>query len=108
MIIRHVGCRDGYAATAPVGSFRPNAFGLYDMLGNVDEFVEDCWNRTYRGAPTDARAWTNGEDGCHYRVVRGGHWGLSGSAMRPAFRTQSQHAYRGRMSGGFRLARNLD
>ena len=49
-------CPDGYEYTAPVGSFAPNAFGLHDVLGNVAEWTEDCWNDSYAGAPTDGRA----------------------------------------------------
>jgi formylglycine-generating enzyme required for sulfatase activity len=58
--------------TAPVGSFKPNAFGVYDMHGNVWEWVEDCWNADYRGAPSDGTAWIAGN--CRIRMVRGGSW----------------------------------
>ena len=58
--------------TAPVGSFEPNAFGLHDVLGNVWEWVEDCWNDSYAGAPADGTAWTSGD--CRRRVLRGGSW----------------------------------
>ena len=69
-----VSCSDGYGAeTAPAGSFEPNAFGLYDVLGNVGEWTEDCWNASYAGAPTDGRPRTSGD--CSHRVLRGGSWG---------------------------------
>ena len=58
--------------TAPVGSFAPNGFGLYDMHGNVWEWVEDCWNGSYAGAPSDGGAWESGN--CAERVLRGGSW----------------------------------
>ena len=58
--------------TAPVGSFAANAFGLYDMAGNVWEWVQDCYHDNYDGAPTDGSAWTSGD--CSLRVVRGGSW----------------------------------
>ena len=59
--------------TAPAGSFKPNAFGLHDMLGNVLEWVEDCWHDRYTGAPTDGTAWTvNCTDTS--RGLRGGSW----------------------------------
>ena len=56
----------------PVGSFLPNPFGLFDMLGNVAEWCEDCWNANYVRAPTDGSAWLSGD--CDRRVLRGGHW----------------------------------
>ncbi len=59
--------------TAPVGSFKPNPFGLYDTAGNVWEWVEECWHDNYSGAPTDGSAWTSGGN-CARRVIRGGSW----------------------------------
>ena len=59
--------------TSPVGSFKPNAFGLYDMAGNVWQRVQDCYHEDYEEAPADGSAWTSGD--CGYRVVRGGSWG---------------------------------
>jgi formylglycine-generating enzyme required for sulfatase activity len=66
-------CRDGYALTAPVGSFKPNPWGLYDMLGNVFIQVEDCWNDTYAGAPADGSAWMFGD--CARHVMRKASFG---------------------------------
>jgi formylglycine-generating enzyme required for sulfatase activity len=68
-------CDDGQARTAPVGAFKPNAFGLHDILGNLSEWVEDCYNKSYEGAPTDGRAWTMAD--CPRRVLRGGNWSNS-------------------------------
>ena len=65
-------CGDQWKRTAPVGSFPPNGFGLYDMHGNVWEWVEDCWNGSYAGAPADGDAWRSGD--CAKRVLRGGSW----------------------------------
>jgi formylglycine-generating enzyme required for sulfatase activity len=67
-----VECDDGFAYPAPVGSFRPNPWGLYDMLGNVSEWVQDCWVFSYDNAPTDGSAVTTGS--CNSRVVRGGNF----------------------------------
>ncbi|MCE7913343.1 MAG: TIR domain-containing protein [Nitrosomonas sp. PRO4] len=61
--------------TAPVGSFKPNAFGLYDTAGNVAEWVEDCWHVNYQNAPMDGSAWLEKDGGdCDRRVLRGGSW----------------------------------
>lgn len=69
---------------APVGSFSPNNFGLYDMAGNVSEWVEDCSHPDYLGAPTDGSAWLTGGD-CR-RVIRGGSWGDPPRNLRSASR----------------------
>lgn len=58
--------------TSPVGSFKPNAFGLYDMAPNVWQWVQDCYQDDYKGAPTDGSERTSGD--CKNRVVRGGSW----------------------------------
>ena len=98
------GAPDGGSKTAAAGSFRPNAFGLYDTAGNVAEWVEDCWNDTYRGAPKDGSAWTSGQ--CGLRVLRGGSFGNKADAVRsPArFRYDRDVRYFG---NGFRVARDL-
>jgi formylglycine-generating enzyme required for sulfatase activity len=59
---------------APVGSFAPNQFGLYDMAGNVWESVEDCFHDNYKGAPEDGSAWIEGDDCVRGHVIRGGSW----------------------------------
>ena len=70
--------------TAPVGSFAANAFGLHDVHGNVWEWVQDCWNDSYVGAPNDGSAWESGE--CSRRVLRGGSWYLVPRLLRAADR----------------------
>ena len=91
--------------TAPVGSYGPNAFGLYDVHGNVWEWTEDCWNANYGGAPTDWSAWLTGD--CSQRVNRGGGWGYDPRSVRSANRDGSSADLRN-FSYGFRLARTLE
>jgi formylglycine-generating enzyme required for sulfatase activity/class 3 adenylate cyclase len=67
-----------------VGSSRPNPFGLYDMGGGVDQWVEDCWHKNYQGAPTDGSAWTGGD--CTSHVLRSGSWKNDARYVRPANR----------------------
>ena len=98
-------CDDGYSDTAPTGSFRPNGFGLHDMIGNVWEWVEDCWHPSYVGAPQDGTAWVEEVD-CNTRVVRGGGWSESQTAPRAAARSADPVGYRG-IGLGFRVARDL-
>ena len=95
-------CNDRYAYTAPVGSYRANAFGLYDMLGNVGEWTQDCWNGNYSGAPTDGSAWAAGD--CFLRVVRGGSWEDAPLGLRAAYRVGSPTVIRV-YTRGFRVAR---
>ncbi|WP_423929002.1 formylglycine-generating enzyme family protein [Candidatus Palauibacter sp.] len=98
-------CADGHEYTAPVGSFAPNAFGLYDVIGNVAEWTQDCRNDDYSGAPTDARARES--DDCTYRVLRGGSWLNESRDRRSARRDWNNAAYRF-LSFGFRVARTLN
>lgn len=95
-------CTDGYARTSPVGRFKPNAFGLHDMLGNAWEWTADCFNRKYSGAPTDGRAWLTG--GCTLRVQRGGSWYDAPWSARAATRID-QEAESRNINRGFRVAR---
>ena len=89
--------------TAPVGSFRASAFGLYDMHGNAYEWVEDCWNGSHAGAPSDGGAWLQGT--CDLRVLRGGSWLNSPRHARAAYRDLlSDDRYD---DNGFRVARTL-
>jgi formylglycine-generating enzyme required for sulfatase activity len=97
----HHECKDGYVETAPVGKFKPNGFGLHDMLGNVWEWVEDCQTVNYIGAPADGSA--RASDECARRIYRGGGW--SGPAsVRAAVRNGNPPVYRSQLLG-FRVAR---
>ena len=88
----------------PVGQKQPNELGLYDMSGNVTEWVEDCWHDSYTGAPAVGRAWVSGD--CSKRVVRGGTWFYFPKTLRAASRARLPTDVRV-SSGGFRLARTL-
>ena len=79
-------CNDVAAAEQPikVGSFKPNPFGLYDMGGGVDQWVEDCWHKSYQGAPADGSAWVEGD--CASHVIRSGSWRNDARYVRPSNR----------------------
>lgn len=90
--------------TAPVGSFQPNPFGLYDMIGNAWEWIDDCWNRTYEDAPSDGTAWTSGD--CGLRVIRGGSWTNVPWILRSASRSRVDLMSRTNYIG-FRVAKDM-
>ncbi|HET6432423.1 SUMF1/EgtB/PvdO family nonheme iron enzyme [Dyella sp.] len=96
--------RDGYWGPAPVMSFKPNPFGLYDINGNVSEWVADCWHDSYLRAPRDGSAWIN--PGCSAHVVRGGSWGSAPDQDRSAYRQGVEGQVRSARVG-FRVAREL-
>ncbi len=92
--------------TVAAGTFPPNAFGLHDMHGNVYEWVQDCWNDNYQGAPVDGSAWESWEMDCGGRVLRGGSWGSRPWYLRSANRDGLTTGLRiDRV--GFRVARTL-
>ena len=97
-------CGDPWENTAPTGSFGPNAWGLHDMHGNVQEWVEDCWNPNYSAAPSDGSAWLNGN--CDVRVLRGGSCSNNPRGLRAAERDRLLTDRRNR-DVGFRVARTL-
>ena len=93
--------------TVPVGSYSANAFGVYDTVGNVYEWVEDCWHKNYKGAPTYGSAWLRENEGnCYKRVLRGGSWYFKPRFLRSAFRNGFIATLRIDFSG-FRIARTL-
>jgi len=91
--------------TVPVASFPPNPFGLFDMLGNVEEWTLDCWNANYEGAPTDGSAWIDGD--CSRAVLRGGSWRNSEGKLRSASRTRPSGTFHNDHTG-FRPALSLE
>ena len=120
-------CKDGFVYTAPVGSFKPNPYGIYDMLGNVSEILDDCVHGNYNNAPTDGSVWNDGSKGpqlngsdtvstafekvrssenCAMRIVRGGNWLYKSAGVRSASRSGiavDDHSE----TIGFRVARTL-
>ncbi|GAA0532067.1 formylglycine-generating enzyme required for sulfatase activity [Rhizomicrobium palustre] len=104
------GCGSTYDfhVLANVDSFKPNPFGLYGMLGNVWEWTEDCWHKSYVGAPSDARPWRDAK--CSQHVLRGGSWDNVPLFVRSAARIASASdgsEYDYSTLAGFRIARDL-
>ena len=99
-----VNCSDGASQTAAVGSYTPNAFNLFDMLGNVWEWTADCLHDDYGGAPNDGSAWTQAGD-CRRRILRGGSWDTARRGIRSANRYWNDN--RASNLFGFRVAREV-
>jgi len=97
-------CTDEFVQSAPVGSFKANAFGLYDMLGNVFQWTEDCWTDNYQLAPIDGSAQSAGD--CTQHELRGGSWFTQPDFVRTAYRNRFDSNYRS-TSVGFRLIREM-
>lgn len=95
---------DGYWGPAPTRHYDANAFGVHGLVGNVSEWVEDCWHDNYQRAPSDGSPWVN--PGCSRRVVRGASWASSPEQVRSAFRlAAAAETTNARL--GFRIARDL-
>ena len=98
-------CWDGSDSETRGGSYGANSFGLSDMLGNLREWVEDCWHESYAGAPTDGSAWVTGGK-CDKRVIRGGSWSDFPRELRSAERSREDTDSRDNVNG-LRVARTL-
>ncbi|WP_191968480.1 SUMF1/EgtB/PvdO family nonheme iron enzyme [Cellvibrio sp. KY-GH-1] len=113
-----VKCNDKAEYTSAVGMYKPNAFGLYDMIGNVGELVEDCQHFYYTGAPKDGSAWVTGcEDNVYFFgllrstpmfIHRGGNYGLGGSGSHIFLRGHTGGDNASSLGEGFRLAMDVD
>ena len=103
---QHDDCADGAAMeTLPVGSLEPNAFGLYDVIGNVAEWTLDCMNLSYLDAPADGSAWGRGI--CSSRMTRGGSWFTGTREVRLPARFNLKNGDRNDFTG-FRVVRKVD
>ena len=100
-----VNCDDGFSGVAPVGQLEPNIYGVYDIIGNVWEWVEDCYVMTYLDSQTTEQAQVT--HGCDRRGVRGGSWSTTISRQRPEFRGRDPVELVTQIFG-FRVARDLD
>ena len=100
-------CSDGHPIIAPAGALAPNPFGVYDMIGSIWEWVEDCYVFPYpANTPTDGSAYL-GPDGCDRRVSKGGSWTTTIYRQIPTFRGRDP-AIMSSQAFGFRIARDLD
>jgi formylglycine-generating enzyme required for sulfatase activity len=106
LISVNTACEDEHGrSAAPAGSFKPNAWGIFDMHGNVAEWVEDCWHGDYQSNKADGGADVSGD--CARRVIRGGSWRGGPAALRSAARNAAPPEI-SRLTLGFRIARDID
>jgi len=100
-------CNDSWERTAPVGSFKPNAWGLHDMLGNAWEWTDDCFHSSFDNIPTDGRAWLAENNGdCKNRTPRGGAWASGTDWLKAVSQSRDPTIYRSQLLG-FRVALTL-
>jgi formylglycine-generating enzyme required for sulfatase activity len=105
-----IACDDHAELTTVVGMYAPNAFGLYDMLGNVGEFVEDCQHADYEGAPGDGTAWTADCQRLHASTMvvhRGGSYRSGPVGASPTYRGHAGRDNRSSVGEGFRIAETI-
>jgi formylglycine-generating enzyme required for sulfatase activity len=97
-------CNDQWERTSPVGSYKPNPWGLHDMLGNAWEWTEDCFHETFKGVPTDGSAWREAGGGdCTARTPRGASWASGTDWMKAVSQSRDPEAYHSQLLG-FRVA----
>jgi len=99
-------CSDGVSGLAGTGRYKPNAFGAHDVIGNAREWLQDCYTASYKGRPSDGRAWT-WQGGCELKSVRGGSWASRPLDARAAARDAEPTLLR-QSDLGFRVARDYD
>jgi len=99
-------CSDRMAGLAPGGQYKPNAFGVFDIIGNAREWIMDCYTASYAGRPGDGRAWT-WQGGCELKGVRGGSWASRPLAARAPARGAQPTAFR-QSDLGFRVVRDYE
>ena len=100
-----VSCKDQFSFTAPVGQFQSNKYGLYDMIGNVMELTDDCYNSSFNNAPSNAKPWRSGN--CNVRVIRGGAFNYAAEYLRSSKRNTVEKSGR-KIDIGFRLAHSIE
>ncbi len=101
----YCGPHQGTIGITRAGSYPANPFGLFDVSGNLNEWVRDCWNTTYEGAPTDGSPWLEG--GCQYNMLRGGARNYDPVHIRPANRSHIMYPNHNENMHGLRVVREL-